>query len=62
MMNDIVHKKGFPEGWHVQERDAEEALLCVEGVNFLSCVCRKPRLTKIDDWLPTARKIAEALK
>ena len=64
---DIIHTEGFPDGWLVQERDQYEALLCFQPEFTVSswlgptCYCRKPRLEKIEDWLPAARTIAAAL-
>lgn len=61
-MADIIHKEGFPEGWFIHERSAQEALLCRPCWQFGSqCVCLKPRAIAVEDWLPTARKIAVAL-
>ena len=61
-MVDITHKDGFPDGWVVQERSAEEALLCARHWQIgMTCICLKPRLMRIEEWLPTARAIAQAL-
>ena len=64
---DVIHTDGFPNGWLVQERDEYEALLCFQDPcpsiwRAPRCFCRKPRLVKIEEWLPTAKIIAAALE
>ena len=61
-MSDVVHREGFPDGWFVQERSAEEALLCASHwQGFSTCICLKPRLMDIEAWLVHARVIAKGM-
>jgi hypothetical protein len=62
-MSDRVIREGFPEGWFVQDRiKSGEALLCGPHITFGStCICLRPGAITTDEWLPTARRIANAL-
>jgi hypothetical protein len=62
-MSDRVIREGFPEGWFVQDRiKSGEALLCCPHITFGStCICLRPGAITTDEWLPTARRIANAL-
>ncbi len=62
-MSDRVIREGFPEGWFVQDRiRSGEALLCAPHITFGStCICLRPGAITTDEWLPTARRIANAL-
>lgn len=62
-MPDITHSKGFPEGWTVQERSSQEALLCAKNwQGFSQAYCCKPPLMEIEAWLPIARVMAAAIE
>jgi hypothetical protein len=62
-MSDRVIREGFPDGWFVQDRiKSGEALLCRPHMTFgATCVCLRPGAITTDEWLPTARRIANAL-
>jgi hypothetical protein len=61
-MSDVIHRKGFPHGWYVQERSPQEALLCAKHwQGFSTCICCKPKLQDIETWLHQARVIAKAM-
>jgi len=60
--SDRVITDGFPEGWHVQDRASGEALLCAPHYAFGGkCVCIRPKILSTDEWLETARSIANGL-
>jgi hypothetical protein len=65
--NDRIITDGFPDGFHVQDRRAENEALLVAAVDWAAspvghvCVCLRPKLKTTDDWLPIARAIASSL-
>lgn len=61
---DRIIKEGFPDMWYVQDRvDDNEALLCRQSDFALFgggiCICTRPRAISTDEWLKTARLLAE---
>lgn len=60
--SDRIIREGFPEGWFVQDRSSGEALLCAPQITLGStCICLRPGAITTNEWLPTARRIANAL-
>lgn len=60
--NDRLITDGFPARWYVQDRlDEGTALLCRETDMWPGnvCICVRPNAISTDDWLKTARRIAQ---
>lgn len=60
--SDVIITEGFPEGWFIQDRVAEnEALLCRKSdfaYGGCVCICVRPRATQTKDWIRIAHVIA----
>jgi hypothetical protein len=64
--NDRILKEGFPDGWFVQDRLEENVALLVSPApgSFFGtyCLCLRPKAVSTDEWLPTARMIAQSIQ
>ena len=60
---DQILREGFPAGWFIEDRPAENtALLCGPGggLSGTRCICQRPKAMKTQDWIPIAQALARA--